>query len=122
MPEFMLLVRNLADHADAWAPERHRAFLAACETYIGELKAANQLLAAQPLARSGAIVGRNTVTPIERRGEVQVGYYHVRSQSLDEAIAIAKRNPELAYSDTARVEVRPVKTAEFETGFAYPTH
>jgi hypothetical protein len=60
------------------------------------------------------------VTSIERTGELQVGYYHVRCADLDEAIAIAKRNPELAFSPTARVAVRPIKTKEAETGFAYP--
>jgi hypothetical protein len=126
MSEYMLLVRNEADHSDAWAPERHRAFLKACEAYIADLQRAGHLIAAQPLMRSGAIVAKRdgafAVAAMEKKGELQVGYYHVRAVNLDEAVAIAKRNPELEYSATARIEVRPIKTGEAETGFDYPTH
>jgi hypothetical protein len=31
MTEFMLLVRNQADHQAAWPPERHLAFIRQCE-------------------------------------------------------------------------------------------
>ena len=115
MTEFMLLVRNLADHTN----EPHGEFLAACQAYITELQRAGQLIAAQPLVRTGSVVTRDSLRAIER-GEIQVGYYHVRAASLDDAIAIARRNPELAFSTTAAIEVRPIKTAETTTGFEYP--
>jgi hypothetical protein len=125
MSEYMLRVLNLAHHSDDWPAERQHAFLKACELYIGELQRTDNLIAAQPLVRTGAIVARRggewAETQIDGSGEIQVGYYHVRAESLDEAIAIAKRNPELEYSPTARVEVRPLKTAESETGYDYPT-
>jgi hypothetical protein len=124
MNEYMLLVRNLADHSDAWPTERHHEFLKACETYITGLQRDGRLIAAQPLARTGAIVARRggepSVTAFDRTGEVQVGYYHVRATNLDDAVRIAQGNPELVYSPTARVEVRPIKTNEPETGFDYP--
>lgn len=123
--EYLLQIRNVADHPpSAWSPDKRRAFLEACETYIGELRRAGQLIAAQPLERSGVILARRdggfTESPVAGTPDLQVGYYHVRAASLADAIAIARRNPEFAYSDTARIEVRPVRTREPDTGFEYP--
>jgi hypothetical protein len=39
---------------------------------------------------------------------------------LDDAIAIAKDNPEFEYVSSATIEVRPIKMKEQETGFVYP--
>jgi hypothetical protein len=39
---------------------------------------------------------------------------------MDEAIEIAKRNPEFEFGTTARIELRPIKTKEKTTGFVYP--
>lgn len=38
MSEYLLLIRNRADHQSDWTPEKHHQFLKACERYIGELK------------------------------------------------------------------------------------
>jgi hypothetical protein len=123
--EYMLLVRNRKDHSDAWPPQRHREFLEACETYIGELQRGDSLVAAQPLVRDGVILAKAgtewSEMPLEHRPDIQVGYYHIRAESLEDAIAFAKRNPEFEYSATARVEVRPLKVSEPETGFDYPS-
>ncbi len=58
--------------------------------------------------------------PLADLNEVIVGYYHILANDLDDATAIAKRNPEFEFSATARVEVRPVKMKEETTGFEYP--
>ena len=42
--EYMLLVRNQADHSDSWPPERHREFLKACESYIARLQEEGRLV------------------------------------------------------------------------------
>jgi hypothetical protein len=39
---------------------------------------------------------------------------------LQDAIDIAKGNPEFIYGSTVRIEVRPIKTKESTTGFVYP--
>ena len=57
---------------------------------------------------------------MERDKEIQVGYYHIFAADLDEAVAIAKRNPEFRYTATAKIEVRPIKAMEEDTGFVYP--
>ena len=58
--------------------------------------------------------------PFNETKEVIVGYYHILADDLDEAIAIAKRNPEFEYATTARIEVRPIKMKEDATSYIYP--
>ncbi len=58
--------------------------------------------------------------PFNEAKEVIVGYYHILAEDINDAVAIAKRNPEFAYGATARIEVRPIKIKEAGTGFVYP--
>jgi hypothetical protein len=110
MKEFMLLIRNEIDHQNAWSPEKHRQFLKSCETYIGNLKKDGRLKTARPLVREGVIVsgsnGKWKEIPFNEAKEVQVGYYHILANDMNEAIEIAKANPEFEYGTTARIEVR----------------
>ena len=125
MNEYMLRVLNRGDHQRTWTPERHTEFVKKCEVYINELLEAGKLHAAQPLAKQGVVVsgakGAFAIEPLQIAEEIQTGYYLVRAESLDDAIAIAKGNPEFEYSTTARVEVRPLRAEEHSTGFKYPT-
>jgi hypothetical protein len=124
MKEYMLLIRNSIDHKAEWSDEQHNTFLGKCESYIGKLKSENKLIAAQPLVREGKIIsvknGFWTEIPFDETKEVQVGYYHIFANDLEEAIDIAKGNPEFEYGTTARIEVRPIKTKEVTTQFLYP--
>ncbi len=124
MKEFMLLIRNQIDHQVEWTTKFHQSFLKKCELYITNLKNENKLISAQPLVREGTIIsGTNGAwkeVPFNETREVQVGYYHIYAENMDDAISIAKRNPEFEFSSTARIEVRPVKTKETTTGFDYP--
>lgn len=124
MREFMLLIRNKIDHQKRWSPDQHQNFLKACESYIGALKKKGQLLSAQPLVREGAMISGSRGSwksgPFSETEEVQVGYYHILAKDVEEAISIAKENPEFEYGTTARIEVRPVKMKEESTGFVYP--
>ena len=124
MKEFMLLIRNEMDHQTSWSSEKHLSFLKSCETYIKKLKQDNNLISAQPLIREGVILSNTgnkwSVLPFNERKEVQVGYYHIKAESIEEAIEIAKKNPEFEYSQTAKIEVRPIKMKEEKTGFTYP--
>lgn len=124
MKEFMFYIRNEKDAKSTLAEAQHLAFIKQCEVYIGKLKAGNRLVAAQPLVREGVVIKRSgngwTERDIAPDTEVQVGYYHIRATDMDEAIRIAKENPEFAYVPSASIEVRPIKTREAETGFVYP--
>jgi hypothetical protein len=122
--EFMLYIRNSGDAKAALRADEQVAFIRKCEIYIGKLKAEGKVLAAQPLLREGVFITKekdswNTI-PLEAIQKVQVGYYHIIAEDLDEAIEIAKENPEFEYVASASIEVRPVKMKEEETNFIYP--
>jgi hypothetical protein len=124
MKEFMLLIRNEVDHQAAWSSEQHQQFLKKCMDYIASLTKLGKLKSAQPLVREGKIIsgseGAWKEAPFKEAKEVIVGYYHILADDLDEAIAIAKRNPEFEYGTTARIEVRPIKMKEESTSYVYP--
>ncbi len=124
MKEYMLLIRNLTDHQAGWPPEKHEQFLKACEKYIGTLKRDGKLIIAQPLVREGKMIsgasGAWQTAPFSEQKEAIVGYYHIRANDKDDAVAIAEQNPEFEYGTTARIEVRPIKTKEETTGYVYP--
>jgi len=124
MKEFMLLIRNRIDHNKDWSQEHQQTFLKSCELYINNLIKDGKLISAQPLIREGKIIsgtpGNWKEKDFNETGEVQVGYYHILADDIDEAVEIAKQNPEFAFSTTARIEVRPIKTKETTTAFVYP--
>jgi hypothetical protein len=125
MKEFMFYIRNEKDAKKSLTEDQHLAFIKQCEVYIGKLKSENKLIAAQPIVREGVVLKKAdngwTEKDIATDKETQVGYYHILATDLDEAIKIAKDNPEFAYVPSATIEVRPIKTKEVETGFVYPT-
>ena len=124
MKEFMLRILNEIDHQDNWPEKQFEEFVKKCEVYIDNLKKEGKLKAAQPLVREGKIIFRSggqwKEKPFNESKEVQVGYYHIYAKDMDEAIAIARKNPEFEYGTTARIEVRPIKVKEEVTGFEYP--
>lgn len=124
MKESMLLIRNHIDHQAGWSSEQHTQFLKKCEAYIGELTMEGKLVSAQPLIREGKIVsgskGAWKEIPFNETREVQVGYYHILAKDIDDAVSIAKENPEYEFGTTARIEVRPIKTKEETTKYLYP--
>lgn len=79
------------------------------------------MIAAQPLVKKGMVI---SVRPEDGKrklsARIQVGYYHIRARDMDEAVSLAKGNPEFEYGKTARIEVRQIKTEEEKTGFVYP--
>ncbi|HEY4784963.1 MAG TPA: YciI family protein [Bacteroidales bacterium] len=124
MKEFMLLIRNEGDGKAALSPEQQQQFLKACQVYIEDLMKKGNLKGAQPLVREGTMVSGSVGAfkdgPYNETKEIIVGYYHILANDLDEAIAIAKRNPEFAFVKGAKIEVRPIKMAEQSTNFVYP--
>lgn len=126
MKEFMFYIRNAGDAKKALSADEHLAFVKKCEVYIGKLKSQDRLIAAQPIVREGFVVSKSgndwKKVAVNPGNEVQVGYYHIRANDMDEAIEIAKENPEFEYVPSASIEVRPVKTKEEATNFVYPKH
>jgi hypothetical protein len=82
------------------------------------------LISAQPLVREGRILsgkkGSWNDIPFNETKEVQVGYYYILAADMEEAISIAKENPEFEYGTTARIEVHPIKTNEETINYVYP--
>jgi len=125
MQEFMLLVRNLRDSKETFSDAEHEEFLNACKTYIQQLEEGGNMISAQPLVRDGVMLSSQkrsfTEAAYATTAEVIVGYYHIRARDLQDAIAIAKGNPEFTYTNTARIEVRPIKMKEDTTAYVYPS-
>jgi hypothetical protein len=124
MKEFMLLIRNVGDSKKNFSAEQHQQFLQACVVYIESLKKHGNLKSAQPLVREGSMIsgtpGAFKDGPYNESKEIIVGYYHLYANNLDEAIELAKGNPEFAFSETAKIEVRPIKMMEETTSYVYP--
>ncbi len=116
----MLLIRNLRQSKQDFSDAHEQKFLDACRVYIDGLTRNGNMISAQPLVRDGVMVsgvpGSFSQGSFTDGDEVIVGYYHIRARDLDEAISIAQGNPELAYTTTARVEVRPIKVKENTIG------
>lgn len=123
--EFMCYIRNAGDAKAALSADEHLAFIKKCEVYIERLKAGGHLIAAQPIVREGYVISKKGghwwQSPVDPAKEVQVGYYHIIAKDIDEAITLAKDNPEFEYVPSATIEVRPIKTKEEQTNFTYPT-
>jgi hypothetical protein len=126
MKEYMFYIRNEKEAKKSLTENDHLAFIKKCEDYISRLKGENKLIAAQPIVREGVVIKKSGNTWFERDitddKVVQVGYYHILANDMEEAIRIAKENPEFQYVPSASIEVRPIKTKEIETGFVYPTN
>lgn len=120
----MFYIRNAGDAKAALSPEKHLEFIKKCEVYIGKLKAQGKLIAAQPIVREGITVSKDgdnwNYVEVDANKEVQVGYYHVFAKDINEAVEMAKENPEFEYVPSAIIEVRPIKTNETQTKFVYP--
>jgi hypothetical protein len=124
MEEFMFFIRKQTNSEGSLSPERHQSFLKACESYIGNLKKEGRLISAQPIQWLGRIISRpdgNWIdVPFNESREVIGGYYHILASNMEEAMAIARANPEFVYNHDTRIEVRAIKTKETSTGFVYP--
>ena len=126
MKEFIFFIRKQSDSGETLGSEVHHKFLKSCESYIEKLKSEGKLISAQPIVREGKIISGNSDKWIEKpyneTNEVIGGYYHILATDLNEAISIAKQNPEFEFNSDTRIEVRPIKMKEENTGFVYPSH
>jgi hypothetical protein len=124
MKEFMFFIRKKNNSENTLSSEKLNQFLKSCETYIENLKQQGKLVSAKPIVWSGKIVSGNAEKwkeiAYDEGSEVIGGYYHILAKDIDEAIEIAKANPEFKFNENTRIEVRPVKMKEEQTGFVYP--
>src|SRR5438477_1078444 len=116
MKEYLLLIRTEGDYCEAMEPEQYREHIKKVSAYIQQLTQQGHLKAAQPLSMTGEMVkGKKSNFkdgPFVETKEVIIGYYHILARDLEEAKAIAKANPVMEDTETARIEVREIKTRE----------
>ncbi len=106
---YMLIFRG-GDWYKGLSPEEMQKITDQWMAWFNRLKEENKCVAGNPLEREGKIVsGKNRVVsdgPFAESKETIGGYFLLKVNNLDEAVAIAQECPGLPYG--IRVEVRPV--------------
>ena len=107
---YMLIFRG-TDWYQGLSPEQMQKVADHWMAWFNRLKEQGTAIAGNPLEREGRVVsGRNGRTvsdgPFAESKEAIGGYFLLRVNTLDEAVAIAQECPGLAHG--IRVEVRPV--------------
>jgi hypothetical protein len=124
MKEFLILIYKQDEAIAPLVPEKDIAFLKACESYIETLKKGGNLKSAQPIQRNGKVIsgskGNLKVESLSQSKRVNGGYYHIMAKDMDDAVAIAKQNPEFEYGTNVSLEVHTIKGEEASTGYVYP--
>jgi hypothetical protein len=109
-PEYMLIFRG-TDWCQGLSPEQMQQIAGQWMNWFQALTAQGKALAGSPLEAEGKIVsGKNGSLvadgPFAESKEAVGGYFLLRVDTLDEAVAIARQCPGLPYG--IKVEVRPV--------------
>ena len=106
---YMLIFRG-TDWYKGLSPEQMQQIADHWMAWFNRLKDEGKAIAGNPLEREGKIVsGKNRVVsdgPFAEAKETIGGYFLLKVNTLDDAVAIAKECPGLPYG--IRVEVRPV--------------
>lgn len=109
-PEFLLLLSGKEWYSSLSQAEIEKA-MGQFKAWFDGLAGQGKIKGGQPLERSGAVVsGKNGRVvadgPFSESKEAIGGFIVLRVDTLEEAVAIAKTNPSLAYGTT--IEVRPI--------------
>ena len=105
---YMLIFRG-TDWYKGLSPEEMQQVSDKWMTWFKGLMADGKAIAGNPLEREGKIVGKNRVVsdgPFAESKETIGGFFMLKVDTMDAAVAIAKDCPGLPYG--IRVEVRPV--------------
>jgi|ERR1051326_645214 hypothetical protein len=110
-PEYLLLFRG-NDWYKSLSPEEMQGVASKWMAWFKRLMDEGVCLAGQPLEREGRLVSGKSGRvvsdgPFAESKEAIGGYFLLRVNTIDEAVAIAKECPGLAYG--IQVEVRPVR-------------
>ncbi|MBN4076269.1 transcription initiation protein [Gemmatimonas aurantiaca] len=108
MSNYLLLIRD--DGCAETSPADIQSIIQEFSTWAGELSASGKLKDAAKLADGGAIVQSSndiiTDGPFTETKDTVGGFFLIEAESLDAAIAIARKCPGLKYGSS--VEVRPI--------------
>jgi hypothetical protein len=108
--EYMLIFRG-TDWHQGLSPEQMQQVASQWMAWFKRLSEQGKAVGGRPLDNSGKLVsgkGGRVVAdgPFAESKEAIGGYFHLQVDSLEEAVAIAKECPGLAYG--TKVEVRPL--------------
>lgn len=124
MKEYLLILRGTEDLLESLSSDQKKRFLNKVQHYIENLINEGKLKGAQPLERQGRIISGTKENlkdePFTETKDVIIGYYHILANDLNEAISIAKENPEFEFGSKVKIEVRPIKMKEELIDFVYP--
>jgi hypothetical protein len=106
----LLLFRGTNWHRDL-APEEIQRIMADWTTWFETLQQDGLMIAASPLEREGHIVTGDALTdgPFAETKESIGGFFMLRTATMEEALALARKCPALPYG--MKVEVRPIAPA-----------
>jgi hypothetical protein len=106
----LLLFRGTHWHRGL-APEEIQRIMADWTAWFDDLQTRGMITAASPLERDGRIVTGESPTdgPFTESKESIGGFFMLKTATMDEAVAIARRCPALPHG--MNVEVRPVAPA-----------
>ena len=109
MADYLLLIRN-GDFTD-FSPEEIQSIIQKFSNWAKTLSEQGKLKDAAKLADGGSVVkstnGNISDGPFTETRDAVGGYFLITAESLEEATAIARECPGLAYGDW--VEVRPIE-------------
>ncbi|MEQ9424771.1 MAG: YciI family protein [Cyclobacteriaceae bacterium] len=111
MKEFMLFIYTVGDHMAEMSPEKQQKHVQKVGAYIQGLVDEGTMKSAQPLELEGiTITGHNGEFqdgPFNESKEVIGGYYHMVAKSIDEVVAIIKKDPRFE-DNPWKIEIRPI--------------
>ena len=115
MKQFMMIFRNKTETSDkTFSKEQMQTAMKEWQDWIAHIAAQGNYIGTNRLFPEGKVIQQNTITDggfIE--GNIMVaGYLLVKANSLDEAVEMATKCPNLVYG--LNVEVRSVMPIEYD--------
>ncbi|WP_165395190.1 YciI family protein [Flagellimonas allohymeniacidonis] len=112
MKEFLLIIKTDGCVWTDLSPEELQAHMEHGGAYIGELMKDGVIKAANPVEKTGSrvVTGSNDTLkdgPFNESKELVAGFFHINAKDMDQAVAIAKKNP--IFNDIrTTIEVHPL--------------
>ncbi|MEO7319517.1 MAG: YciI family protein [Chthoniobacteraceae bacterium] len=105
--DYLLLFRGTEWHREL-SPEEIQTKMTEWMAWFNRLREEGRCTGGQSLGSEGKVVSGRSVSdgPFAEAKEMVAGYFQLHVHDIDEALAIAKECPSLAYGGT--VEVRPL--------------
>lgn len=117
MNQYLILLHDRRDFGEGLSPEEMQRIVAEYVAWSERLRAAHRLVGGEKLRDGeGRVVrqgsGRTTVTdgPFSEGKEVIGGYFLVRAESYEEALALCEGNPHTKYGGT--LELRRIEALD----------